>query len=156
MEHLRMDQLMAQDVGDRRDASQLNRRYLVGPSPVRAKVGGPFHFGGSRGRIERRLAPPVQPAGNASVQHQARILPPGPPRPEIAILGIGMAAEVILPWVLILISDIFLFDVPAWSQWLVFGGPLALTLPALIVYRASRPWALPAARPLTSAERHWQ
>jgi hypothetical protein len=153
MENLRMDQLMAQDVGDRRDASRPNRRYLVDPSRVRAKVGGPLHVGGSRGRIERKLALPVQPAGNASVQHQARIQPPGP---EIAIVGIGMAAEAILPWVLILISDIFLFDVPAWSLWVVFGGPLAFTLVALIVYRASRPQPLPAARAQTSAERQGQ
>jgi hypothetical protein len=150
MEYLRIDQWMAQEIGDRRDASRPNARRLVGPSRARTKVAGPLHFGASKGRIERKLAPPVQSAGNTSVQHQARIQPPVP---EIAIVGIGMAAEVILPWILIWISDVFLFDVPAWSQWLVFGGPLAFTVLALIVYRAARPRPLPMARAQTSAER---
>lgn len=149
MEYLRIDQWMAQEIGDRRDARP-NTRRLDGASRARTKVGGPLHLGGSKGRIERKLAPPVQPAGNSSIQHQAGIQQPGP---EIAIVGIGMAAEMILPWILIWISDVFLFDVPAWSQWLVFGGPVAFTVLALIVYRASRPRPLPMARAQTSAER---
>ncbi len=35
----------------------------------------------------------------------------------------ALAAEVLLPWCLVWLSDRFLFDIPGWSLWLVFAGP---------------------------------
>jgi hypothetical protein len=58
------------------------------------------------------------------------------------ILGAGMVAEFILPWALIGLSDLFLFDTPAWSTWAVFGTPPVITLVAvlgrLVVARRAR------------------
>ena len=52
------------------------------------------------------------------------------------ILCAGLAIEAILPWVVIWLSDVFLFDIPAWSCWLVFGAPPALGVLALGLYYA--------------------
>ena len=35
--------------------------------------------------------------------------------PVVPILGTGLVAEFVLPWMLIGLSDMFLFDTPAWS-----------------------------------------
>ncbi|HTW70435.1 MAG TPA: hypothetical protein VME47_11145 [Acetobacteraceae bacterium] len=57
------------------------------------------------------------------------------------ILFFGVAAELIIPWLVIWLSDVFVFDVPAWLTWLSFGGPLAIGLVAMLVY-----WTLRALR----------
>jgi apolipoprotein N-acyltransferase len=57
------------------------------------------------------------------------------------ILFFGVAGELIIPWLVIWLSDAFVFDVPAWLTWLSFAGPLAIGLLAILVYwtiRASR------------------
>ena len=46
-------------------------------------------------------------------------------RPILAILLAALVAEIILPWLLIGISNLYLFDIPAWALWLIFAGPPA-------------------------------
>jgi hypothetical protein len=50
----------------------------------------------------------------------------------------GLMAEFILPWAAIWLSNIFFFDIPAWSLWLLFGGPPALSLLAMLIHWALR------------------
>lgn len=54
------------------------------------------------------------------------------------ILGAGMIAELVLPWALIGLSDLFLFDTPAWSVWAVFVTPPMITLVAVLTRLAIR------------------
>ena len=44
----------------------------------------------------------------------------------VKICAVGSVAEVVLPWGLLELSNRFIFDIPPWSLWLVFGGPPAL------------------------------
>jgi hypothetical protein len=53
--------------------------------------------------------------------------------PVVAILSAGLAAEIVLPWVAIWVSDALFLDIPAWSLWLLFGVAPALSLLALLV-----------------------
>jgi hypothetical protein len=64
----------------------------------------------------------------------------------VVILFTGLVAEVILPWAVIWLSDMFFFDVPAWSQWVIFGGPAVLSLLAMPVYWDLRTWPKQARR----------
>ena len=57
--------------------------------------------------------------------------------PIIVIFCAGLIAEFILPWAAIWLSDIFFFDIPVWSLWLLFGSPPALSLLAMLIH-----WAL--------------
>jgi len=56
----------------------------------------------------------------------------------VAILAFGVAGELVVPWLVIWLSDTFVFDVPRWLTWLIFAGPLAIGLLAASVYRAVR------------------
>lgn len=60
--------------------------------------------------------------------------------PIVPILGAGLVAEFVLPWTLIGLSDMFLFDTPAWSLWAVFGGPPAITLVAILTRLVAKRW----------------
>jgi len=64
-----------------------------------------------------------------------------PTDPVTVILSTGMAGEAILPWAVIWLSDIFLFDVPGWSPWVLFGGPPALSLLARLIHWDLRTWS---------------
>jgi hypothetical protein len=66
--------------------------------------------------------------------------------PIIAIFCIGLMVESILPWSLIWLSDVFFFDVPGWSLWLLFGGPPTLSLLAILIHWVLRRSASPASR----------
>jgi hypothetical protein len=57
--------------------------------------------------------------------------------PIIVIFCAGLMAEFILPWAVIWFSDIFFFDIPAWSLWLLFGSSPAISLLAMLIH-----WAL--------------
>jgi hypothetical protein len=59
----------------------------------------------------------------------------------------GLMAEYILPGAAIWLSDIFFFDIPPWLLWLMFGGPLALSLLATLVYWALWRWSKQPFRP---------
>ena len=52
------------------------------------------------------------------------------------ILCAGVALGAVLPWAMIWLSDVFVFDTPAWLRWLVFGAPPALSLLGLVLYQA--------------------
>jgi hypothetical protein len=52
------------------------------------------------------------------------------------IFCVGLALEATVPWAMIWLSDEFVFDTPAWTRWLVFGGPAALSVLALLLYEA--------------------
>lgn len=54
------------------------------------------------------------------------------------VLCTGLIAEIVLPWGAIWLSDIFFLDVPPWCLWLLFGGPLALSLLAMLLHWALR------------------
>ena len=58
----------------------------------------------------------------------------------IVIFCAGLMAEFILPWAVIWFSDIFFFDIPAWSLWLLFGSPLALSFLAMLIHWALWTW----------------
>jgi hypothetical protein len=58
--------------------------------------------------------------------------------PIIVICCAGLMAEVILPWAVIWLSDMFFFEIPGWSLWLLFGGPPALSLAAVLIHWALR------------------
>ena len=60
--------------------------------------------------------------------------------PIVPILVAGLAAECVLPWTLIGLSDLFLFDTPAWSLWLVFAGPPVITLVAILAHLVATTW----------------
>ena len=129
-----------EDVGAAEDAAE---RWLGSAGTVRARAELKLPSGpsGSVGRSRSESMTSVQSAPDVSAQNPAR---PQPINPIVVIGAIGLAAEVILPWALIWLSDTFFFDIPAWSQWVVFGGPPALSLLAAVVYRASRTWSLMA------------
>jgi hypothetical protein len=61
--------------------------------------------------------------------------------PIIVIFCTGLMAEFILPWAVIWLSDMFFFDIPGWSLWLLFGGPPALSLLAMLIHWALRTWS---------------
>jgi len=65
-----------------------------------------------------------------------------PMSPIVPILGTGLVAEFVLPWTLIGLSDLFLFDTPAWSLWAVFAGPPVITLVAILAHLIAKTWIL--------------
>jgi hypothetical protein len=85
--------------------------------------------------------------------------------PIFVIFCTGLMAECILPWAVIGLSDMFSFDVPGWSLWLLFGGPPVLSLLAMLrwalrtrpkqLFRARGHLQRSIARLLRSPGRHW-
>jgi hypothetical protein len=61
--------------------------------------------------------------------------------PIIVIFCAGLMAEFILPWAVIWLSDMFFFDIPGWLLWLLFGGPPALSLLAMLIHWALGTWS---------------
>jgi hypothetical protein len=49
------------------------------------------------------------------------------------ILFVGLTAWMGLPWVVIWLSELFWFEIPLWSAWLIFVGPAAIVLTILSV-----------------------
>ena len=60
--------------------------------------------------------------------------------PIAVICFTGLVAEFVLPWAVIWLSDMFFLDIPKWSLWLLFGGPPALSLAAVLIHLALRTW----------------
>jgi hypothetical protein len=54
--------------------------------------------------------------------------------PILVIFCVGLIAEFILPWAVIWLSDMFFFDIPGWSLWLLFGAPPVLSLLAILIH----------------------
>jgi hypothetical protein len=61
--------------------------------------------------------------------------------PIFVLFCTGLMAEFILPWAVIWLSEMFFFDIPGWSLWLLFGGPPALSLLAMLIHWALRTWS---------------
>jgi hypothetical protein len=92
---------------------------------------------GSGASASTRRSPSVAVRAVTRVGHQSAYRDPVEPiDPAIVILGIGLVAEIALPWAVIWLSDIFFFDIPAWSRWVVFGAPAALSVLATLIYWA--------------------
>ena len=119
------------------------RRSGYSPAAVRVTA--------SELRQSERIAPRTVPNGNARTPlptnlaklatDRARRGPVyrarrGPAGAVMLILLAGLALEAILPWVVLWLSDVFFFDTPAWSRWLVFGVPPALSVLVVLLYRA--------------------
>jgi hypothetical protein len=73
--------------------------------------------------------------------------------PVIIIFSTSLAAEVILPWVAIWLSDTLFFDIPGWSLWLLFGVPPAVSLMAVLVHWA---WRISAKHLSRLPAREWR
>ncbi len=73
--------------------------------------------------------------------------------PLTVIVATGLAAGVIVPWAVIWVSDLLFFDVPAWSQWVIFGGPVALSLLATLILWDGRTSSQPPVRARVAARR---
>ena len=63
--------------------------------------------------------------------------------PTITILVAGLILEVALPWAVMWLSDVFCFDIPGWSLWLVFGGPAVASFAAALARGVVRACAEP-------------
>jgi hypothetical protein len=88
-------------------------------------------------------------------QNRAQSAPgPGPCPTPTLVLGFGLAGEVIVPWSVIWLSDVLLFDVPTWALWPLFAGPAALAALTLLirqsVHVAAR-WMARSRRPAPNA-----
>ena len=68
-------------------------------------------------------------------------------RTDIVVVCTALVAEFILPWAAIWLSDLFFFDIPPWLLWLLFGGPLALSLLVMLVHWILRRWSKQPFRP---------
>jgi hypothetical protein len=79
-----------------------------------------------RQRALRRQAPAWQAPGDERIS------------PVILILSTGLFGGFVLPWLVLWLSDLFLFDVPGWSQWLAFVGPPAIGLLLVLIRWAAR------------------
>ena len=53
--------------------------------------------------------------------------------PGLAGMAVGLAGEVIVPWMTIWLSSWLDFDVPHWALWPIFGGPIVLGLSSALV-----------------------
>jgi hypothetical protein len=73
--------------------------------------------------------------------------------PITVIVATGLAAGVIVPWAVIWVSDLLFFDVPAWSQWVIFGGPATLSLLATLILWDGRTGSQPPVRARVAARR---
>jgi len=93
---------------------------------------------GPAGRSERNPTAPVRRTRGRRAEDRAQR---GPADPVTVILMAGLVAEVIVPWVAIGLSDWLVFDMPAWSLWLVFGVPPALIVPAALIRWALQVWS---------------
>lgn len=121
---------MTRGAGQDADASVRGTRYPSVAVRATTRIGSQAPARGT-GRTPHTPGPRYDPAG-----------------PAILILGAVLAAEVILPWAAIWLSDLLVCDIPTWSLWLMFGAPPALGLLAAAIHRArSRHGARIAGRP---------
>jgi hypothetical protein len=132
MKNLRAGQGVRREAGDASDESAFGRRYPSVAVRAMTRIGHQSGYGGPTG--QNAVAPIRQTRQKAVVHRPGR----EPIDPVVVILCIGLAAELILPWAVIWLSDVFVFDIPAWLPWLVFGVPAALSLLAVLVYLTSR------------------
>jgi hypothetical protein len=104
------------------------RRYPPGAVRFRSKQARQLGDMGPVMRAERKAAVAIPTTSQKPAMNRAR---GGPAGAVMLILCAGLALEAILPWAVIWLSDMFVFDTPAWSRWLVFAVPPALSVLAL-------------------------
>lgn len=123
--------------------SGLGKRYPSIAVRAMTKIGRQSGERGPITRVEWEPATSMRQAGHQPVTRRARS---GPIDPLIVILLAGLAAEMILPWAVLWLSDVFFFDIPTWSQWLVFGFPPVLTVLVVLMQWALRTRSTQASR----------
>jgi hypothetical protein len=87
------------------------------------------------GRSERNPATTVRQGRHRPRTYQA---PRSPADPIIVTLLVGLVTEAVLPWAAIWISDVFVFDIPIWSLWVVFSVPPVLTGLVVLIQSSRR------------------
>lgn len=135
MANLRAEHGVRQGYRYRPEGLALGRRYRFGAASsmptMRYQSGNP----GPVTRSERIPETSIRPVRGRPLTFQAR-------REQtdliIILLCIGLVAEAVLPWMAISLSDMFVFDIPVWSRWLVFGAPPVLSLLAVLIHIAVR------------------
>lgn len=143
MEDLQVAPDVGQDADDRTE--WVERRKGHPPAPLRETTGN-FCLPEDRVQVGRsEWNPPAswQWEYHGPPMHQA---PGGATDPIVVTLLAGLAAEAVVPWAVIWLSDALVFNVPAWSLWLVFGVPAALTLLAVLIQWVLRVWPRQAVR----------
>ena len=117
----------------------------IEPARGRRYPPGALRFRSNQGRQFAGMGPVMRAERLSTVAISARTRRPPVDRAQeqqagavTAILGVGLALEALVPWAMIWLSDAFVFDVPAWSRWVVFGAPLVLSIVALGLYLALR------------------
>jgi hypothetical protein len=107
------------------------RRYPPGAVRFRSKPARALGDMGPVMRAERKSSVSIP----ANRQKPAMDLARGGPAGVVTLIFcVGLALEATLPWAMIWLSDLFVFDTPAWSRWVVFGGPAVLSVLALMLY----------------------
>jgi hypothetical protein len=119
----------------------LGRALRDGDGHARSGANPDDLFDGAQGRCGGHAGPstisrPTPPMPDAEPLRAEIAATSAPTSPAVLILGAGAVAEFVLPWALIGLSDLFLFDTPAWSVWTAFASPPAITLAALLAYHA--------------------
>jgi len=134
MEDLHVAQRARQDAGDGtgarrgRQSPATRDTTITGRQPKdRAEAGHSDSKPAASGRQKRRRP----------LKYRA---PRGLADPIIVTLLVGLAAEVVLPWAAIWLSDVLVFDMPTWSLWLVFGVSPALACLAVLIQWTLRAW----------------
>jgi hypothetical protein len=84
--------------------------------------------------VRKQLDGSSRTRSRRSIRDPGRELRQRPMSLVALILFFGVAGEVIVPWLVIWLSDVFVFDIPAWATWAMFGGPLVVGLLAAMVY----------------------
>lgn len=135
MENLRVGRGAKHEARHRIDELAFGRRSASSAAPVIPRTSHRSGEAGPATPSEWSATASIRPAFPISLTYRARRRPANP---TLVILGIGLVAELVVPWAVIWLSDMFVFDIPDWSRWLVFGSPLALSLVAVLTYRAFR------------------
>lgn len=117
-------------------AQARGRRYPPGAVRFRSKPVRRSGDVGSGMRAERTSAVSNPANRRKPAMDQLR---GGPAEAVMLIVCVGLAIEAILPWAVLWLSDVFVFDTPPWSRWLVFGAPPVLSMLALGLYLALGP-----------------
>jgi hypothetical protein len=138
MEDLQVAPGVRQDADDRTGRLDRHKRHL--PTALRDTTRSDRQAEDrvQAGRSERNPAGSARRGRHGSHGHQA---PRGAADPIIVTLLAGLAVEVVVPWAVIGLSDALVFDIPAWSLWLIFGVPGALTLLAVLIQLLLWTWS---------------
>jgi hypothetical protein len=161
MEDLQFAPGVRQDAGDRTEGPERRRRHAPaalremarsGRQPEERAQAGRFEWYPAASGAERnQRKPAVSGRRGRHGPRRGRDALRGAADPIIGTLLAGLAAVVVVPWAVIWLSDALVFDIPAWSLWLVFGVPVALTFLAVLIQWVVRAWSRQAMGAATPA-----